>query len=340
MPQQTTSSLSVEMKDFYSDRLLMRAVPNLIHGRWGQPAILNQNTGNRFEWRKFGALNVTTTELTEGQTPASDNASVTQVFAEPLWYGAYLVHTDELEYTSFDNIVANFSDILGEQCGRSIDQLTRTEFVNNLTTNIVYPGSVSALANVTSTDIMDFSLFAESLATLMDNDVKPVEGMNYVAILHPFTWADLIQDQTVQKAFQAAADAEGTNPFRSGFVGRLLMCDIYVTSHGYVNTDAGSSNTDVYYTWFLGKEAYGVSGIAGHTPQNVDMSAPSGGALEGGLTGESVRPVEIITKGLGSAGAADPLNQRATCAWKASHDAKTLNASFAVVARHAASLGS
>ena len=64
-------------------------------------------------------------------------------------------------------------------------------------------------------------------------------------------------------------------------------------------TDAGAGGRDVYSTLILGADAYGVTEITG-----------------GGL--------QHIVKQLGSAGTADPLNQRATAGWKATKVAERL----------------
>jgi len=63
--------------------------------------------------------------------------------------------------------------------------------------------------------------------------------------------------------------------------------------------EAGAANTAVYGTIFMGKDGYGI----------VEPSAES---------------LEVIVKQRGSAGTADPLDQRSTIGWKASHAAKIL----------------
>lgn len=63
--------------------------------------------------------------------------------------------------------------------------------------------------------------------------------------------------------------------------------------------EAGTQGRDVYSTLILGANAYGVTEVTG-----------------GGL--------EVIVKQLGSAGAADPLNQRASVGWKATKVAERL----------------
>ncbi len=69
--------------------------------------------------------------------------------------------------------------------------------------------------------------------------------------------------------------------------------------------EAGAAGRDVYATLILGENAYGVTEISG-----------------GGL--------ETIVKQLGSAGSADPLNQRATVGWKATKTAIRLTETFMV----------
>jgi N4-gp56 family major capsid protein len=69
--------------------------------------------------------------------------------------------------------------------------------------------------------------------------------------------------------------------------------------------EAGAKGRDVYATLIFGSDAYGVTEISG-----------------GGL--------QQISKQLGSAGTADPLNQRATAGWKATHTAEILSDLFMV----------
>lgn len=73
--------------------------------------------------------------------------------------------------------------------------------------------------------------------------------------------------------------------------------------------EAGALGRDVYSTLVIGSDAYGTVDVEG-----------------GGL--------EMIVKQLGSAGTADPLNQRATSGWKAIHTAVILQDVFMVRIEH------
>jgi N4-gp56 family major capsid protein len=73
--------------------------------------------------------------------------------------------------------------------------------------------------------------------------------------------------------------------------------------------EAGAAGRDVYSALVIGADSYGTTELEG-----------------GGL--------EMIVKQLGSAGASDPLNQRATQGWKATHTAEILSDLFMVRVEH------
>ena len=108
--------------------------------------------------------------------------------------------------------------------------------------------------------------------------------------------------------------------------------DIYVSSNVKEYADEGASSADVYVAFMFGKEAYGVLGIGNLDPREVD----TGGADAESLTGnQNIKPVDIIVKPLGSEGAGDPLNQRATTAWKTALDTQVLNSAWGIQLEHA-----
>jgi len=85
-----------------------------------------------------------------------------------------------------------------------------------------------------------------------------------------------------------------------GEAGALDEVRFVLTQNAKKYTGEGSGGADVYATVILGRDAYGYSRISGESIRN-------------------------IVKPLGSAGAADPLEQRCTTGWKATFVAKILN---------------
>lgn len=315
MANNTQTTLSDAIKTQYERRLLTRALPRLVHGRWGMQARLNKM--GSYELRKYGALSAITSTLTEGTTPAEQSAiSVTLVTITPSFYGAWLGHTDELEMTVFDPIISEFSSILGEQAGLSADTIIRNALTDGATKD--YAGSATSRVTLDApAHNLGYADFIKQVAALEAGNALPVEGDDFIVIMHSYTWASLMQDPTFVNLFIAAEEGGSESAIRSGYVGRILRTKIYVSSNSRSYADGGvGSTTDVYSMLFIARESHGFVGMAGTFPNlNVD-SAPN--TNRSGMTGQQVKPVEIIVKQLGSAGADDPLNQRATIGWKMS----------------------
>jgi N4-gp56 family major capsid protein len=313
MANNTQTTLADGIKTQYERRLLMRALPRLVHGRWGMQARLNKM--GAYELRKYGALSAVTSALTEGTTPAEQSAiSVTLVTITPSFYGSWLGHTDELELTAFDPIISEFSSILGEQAGLSADTLIRNAMTEGATKD--YPGVAAARTDLDApAHNLGYADFIKQVAALEASNALPVDGDDFICVMGPYTWASLMQDPTFVNLFIEASGEGDANPLRSGYVGRILRCKIFVSSNSRSYADTGvDSSTTAYSMLFIARESYGYVGMAGSLPQVVD-NAP---ATARNMTGQQVKPVEIIVKQLGSAGADDPLNQRATIGWKMS----------------------
>lgn len=337
MATQTQSTLSDSVKTQYLRRLLMRAVPRLIHGRFGEKA--NASGYGSLEWRKFGAITVAAggpSALSEGVTPESESTSVSTVTATPAFYGSYLQHTDELEMTAYDPIVSEFSNVLGEHAGLAIDTLIREDILGSSPTTR-FAGSATARGNIDSTDDkITYIDFLKAVAVLMANSALPVDGARYACILHPHSYATLMNtDRFVNTFLHASPRDNDSNPMRTGFMGTFLNVDIYISGNAREYADAGTSSTaDVYIALFIGREAYGVVGVGNIDPRDVDGAGNDPFAVNTGK-GRSLAPVDLIVKPLGSGGAEDPLNQRGTVAWKAAHDTAMLNSDWIISLEHA-----
>lgn len=302
------TSLSDAIKTMYERRLLMRAVPRLVHGRWGMVARLNKF--GSYELRKYGSLSAVTTALTEGTTPAEQAAmSLTLTTVTPSFYGAWIGHTDELEMTVFDPLISEVSSILGEQAGLSADTILRNAMTDGATADFSDAATSRATLDAPAHNL-DYADFVAQVAALGAENALPVDGEYYICIIHPHSWATLMQDETFVNLFIEEAD-KADSALRSGYLGRILNCKIYLSSNAREYADAGvGSTTDVYSMLFIAKEAYGYVGMAGITPNIVDNGPDNGKPL----TGMNIKPVDLIVKQLGAGD--DPLNQRATIGWK------------------------
>lgn len=322
-----TTTLSDAIKVAYEKRLLTRAIPRYVHGRWATRARLAKN--GSYELRKYGSLSANTTVLTEGTTPA-ETASPTPTLTTitPQFFGTWMGFTELVDLEAFDPILSEMSSILGEQAGLSADTIVRNELVAYGT--IDYSGSQTAVGNLASpAHDISYRDIIEQYTLLEAANSLPVDGEDFICILHPHSYGSLMLDPTFVNLLIQEAPASGV---RSGYIGRLLRMKLFVSSNAYEWADVGvGGTTDVYAAIFIAKESYGILGLSGiEEPANVDNQGDNGKPL----TGQKINPVEIIVKPVGSAGSSDPLNQRGSLAWKMTLTPEVLNSDWIRVLKH------
>ena len=294
----TDSGLSDEMKTFYSDYLIDMAEPNLIHDQFGQKHPIPKNGGKMIEFRKYDPLPKMLTPLTEGVTPDGQKLTMSVITAKVEQYGGYVELSDILMLTAIDNNLVQATKLLGSQAGRTLDTITRE--VLNGGTNVQYAeGQVSSRSALvggqdSGNHYLTVDAVRRAVRFLKVMNAPKING-NYVGIIHPDVSYDLMSDPKWVNV-KTYSDPDG---IYEGEIGKIEGVRFVETSEAKVFTGEGASGRDVYSTLILGDDAYGVTEITG-----------------GGL--------QHIVKQLGSAGTADPLNQRATAGWKATKTAERL----------------
>jgi N4-gp56 family major capsid protein len=327
MANLNTTGFADAIKTFYERRLLTRAFPRLLHGRWLEQARLGKF--GSWEARKYGSLSAVTSALTEGSTPAEQaSPSLSKITITPNWYGAFVGYTDEIDMVEFDPYVSEVSGILGEQCGLSADTIIRDYMVANSTTDWSHDKAASNLLDAPGDNITYKDLLKQIAAAEADG-MLPADGNFFPVLIHPHTWATLMQDPIFVNMF--VQEDAGSDPIRTGYIGRILRMKFYMSSNSKVYEDTGLNGTeDIYTMIIIGKEAMSIVGFGGTLPSLTDQ----GGETQGPLNGKSISPVSIIGKPLGSAGANDPLDQRGTIAWKMSLGIGVLNSAWIRVVMH------
>lgn len=300
----TDSGLSDEMKTFYSDYLIDMAEPNLVHDQFGQKHPIPKNGGKMIEFRKYDPLPKMLTPLTEGVTPDGQKLTMSVITAKVEQYGGYVELSDILMLTAIDNNLVQATKLLGSQAGRTLDTITRE--VLNGGTNVQYAeGQVTSRAALvggqeSGNHYLTVDAVRRAVRFLKVMNAPKING-DYVGIIHPDVSYDLMSDPKWINV-KTYSDPEG---IYQGEIGKIEGVRFVETSEAKVFTGEGSGGRDVYSTLILGDDAYGVTEITG-----------------GGL--------QHIVKQLGSAGTADPLNQRATAGWKATKTAERLVEAYMV----------
>lgn len=290
--------LSDEMKTYYSDYLIDMAEPELVHDQFGQKHPIPKNGGKTIEFRKYDPLPKALDPLTEGVTPDGQKLKMGVITATVKQYGGFVELSDILLLTAIDNNLVQATKLLGSQAGRTLDTITR-EVING-GTNVQYAeGQVESRGELAYTDEntnhnLTVNAIRMAVRFLKVMNAPRINGY-YAGIIHPDCSYDLMNDPKWVNV-KSYSDPEG---IYEGEIGRIEGVRFVETSEAKVFTGEGSGGRDVYSTLIVGDNAYGVTEITG-----------------GGL--------QHIVKQLGSAGTADPLNQRATAGWKATKVAERL----------------
>jgi N4-gp56 family major capsid protein len=321
MAYTSRTEIPVEVNNFYDRALLERAVPAFVHTRYAQVRDIPSNSGtNVIKFRRYGSLTANTTALTEGVTPSGTQLSVTDVTATVLYYGDYVTLTDKVMIETYDPILTETAEVLGEQAGDSIDQLCRDVIAAG--TTVQYASTATATNEVTAAMSLNRAEVKEAVRTLRGNNAKPVSSMidpstGYNTVPVGRSFIGIVSEDTAYDL----DDATGWIPVEKypnksnvmmDEIGSLANVRFVMTTNAKVKASSGADTNDVHCTLIFGQNAYAITRISGNTLRN-------------------------IVKPLGSAGTADPLDQRATSGWKLSFVAKILNENFIVRVEHGVS---
>ncbi len=312
-PYGESGGLSAEMKTYYSDYLIDMAEPKLVHDQFGQKHPIPKNGGKVIEFHKYDPLPKMETPLTEGVTPNGQKLDMKTITAEVKQYGGFVELSDVLLLTAIDNNLVQATKLLGGQAGRTLDTITREVLAGG--TNVQYAeGQVDSRDALVGgkeegNHYLTVDAVRRAVRFLKKMNAETING-SFVGIIHPDTAYDLMSDPKWINV-KTYSDPEG---IYQGEIGKIENVRFVESSEAKIFEGEGADGVDVYATLIIGDNAYGTTEISG-----------------GGL--------QHIVKQLGSAGTADPLNQRATAGWKATKAAVRLVEPYMVRIETASTFG-
>lgn len=305
----TLSTLTPEAKQFYERNLLFRARQAQIFYDLASLTNMPKNGGNQVSWRRFNALSLATSALTEGVTPTASALNMTEVTGTVNQYGNYVSISDAVNLMAIDDVMMEATDVLGQNGGESIDAVIRN--VIQAGTSVIY-ATGSARSSVGTANVLTLSLLRRAIATLDANNTRRFGGPDqnskigngrFKLLIHPWQVQDLLNDSEIRNALQYG----GNNEIQwDGQVGKIYNVDIMQSTLVPVFAGQGSGGANVYGSLLIGANAFGAVNVAGKGKY------------------------ELIVKQLGSAGADDPLNQRGSIGWTGWQLPVILNNNFMV----------
>ena len=327
-PVTTTGDISYRTAGYIAKKLLERAQPLLIVSQFGQSKPLPKNASKTIKFRRYEHLSAQPKALTEGVTPQASKPTFQDYQAQIQQYGDYVELTDVLTDTHEDPLIPEFSDILGEQAAEMIERVTIGALMGG--TNVYFAGETGGTLATSRAGVnkpLTLSLqrrvvrgLKRQLAQQITAVVSPSPNFatfaipaSYVAVCH----TDLEADIREMPGF-VPTEKYGSRVAMRGEIGSVEGVRYCTTTLMEPFLDAGAAPAagesvesnegacaDVYPIFFLGKNAFG----------NIPFARAA-------KNGQSPIMPMVLNPNVPRGG--DPLGQRGSIGWKASHTALIL----------------
>jgi N4-gp56 family major capsid protein len=340
----TETSLPRVAQGVYNRELLSRAQPYLCHQKYGQTKSLSTRSGTQMVFRRWEKLAQVTTPLTEGVTPSGVSPTKTDVVATLQWFGSYIPITDKIELTHVDPIITEFSALMGENMGESIDTIHANALSGG--TNWV---------RVQDDDAGTLDLAMHPVGSSVSDARNTVAGTLCRSALD---YAIRTLDGALAKTFSPQVNAgsgEHTYPIAAAYYCLIhtdQIHDLYTAKGGFMiyNTTTGILSRDTAFTpveqyasqagvqtnevgkyrniRFIATTNLKIWADAGYAVSGLGLKSTTGTSADVystlvlgrdayGIVPLAGNSAKIIVKPRTSGGTGDPLEQRSTIGWKA-----------------------
>ena len=276
MAVQTTSGLSQEMSTYYEKVFLARAEYEYIFNQGAQMRSMPSNEGKTVNFTRHTPLATATTALTEGSNPAEVALTATTVSATLAEYGTTVKISRFLDLTSIDKNNKEKIEVVGQNMGETLDEITRNELFTGATTQ--FAGAKAALTDVSATDVLSVAEIRKAVRTLKKNKARRYQDpvAPWMGKVGPDTSFDLTSDTTF---INADIYDNGAEKLYNGELGKILGVRLLESP----NQKSESSTTTVYSNFIHGADAFGCMDLVGDKPQmyiiphtKVDSGNPAG----------------------------------------------------------------
>ena len=222
----STAGTTFSNKTFYDKALLEYARTRLVHASYGQKRSIPRNSGKRVEFRRYELFtpDANALVLQEGVTPAGQSLAQSKIEAEVKQYGAYVEVSDLLDLTSFDPVLTESTELLGEQLGTVVEWVTRDAMCAG--TNVQYANGKTNRLSLVAGDKLTVTEIRKAVRSLkkakarMFNETGDGQSRkpHFVCICSPDATYDLQSDAL----WQDVSKYSDVEQIYSGEIGRLF----------------------------------------------------------------------------------------------------------------------
>jgi N4-gp56 family major capsid protein len=302
MAVQTTSTLSNEVQVYYEAKFLERAKHSLVHEEGAQKRTQKANSGKTIRFTRYTPLSTVTTPLTEGSNPAEASITEANVDATLAEYGNVVKVSKLLSTVSIDREGAEKTELLGQNMGETLDELTRNELYSGATVQLA--AGKSALSSIAASDTLSAAEVRKAVRTLKKNKAMRYPDGFFLAKISPDTSYDLMGDNVWVNS-KTYSDVKA---LYAGEVGELHGARFLEST----NPKTESSTVTVYSNFFHGANAFGCFDLEKDPPQ-------------------------LYVKIPGAQDTSNPTDRYSTIGWAGSYVSKTLVGEWIINVKTAAS---
>jgi N4-gp56 family major capsid protein len=274
--------------DAYYDMMLLKMLRQMEfhYSKYAIQKSLPRNYGDTINWRRFKKLEIAPDlgKLIEGKTPEGKKGiSGEQITATIAQYGEVMYFTDLVDLQQLDDVRREYTIELGYIAQETLDRIVRDVLVAE--GSVYFAGAAANIAALTGSahrpKIDDFRKIVLGFKKDFVQGVRGASG-RYVALISPEVMFALFDDERMH---QYMSYGQTNAPLSDG-----VAIDLFgIRFEEVLNAPViGSAHDSIV----LAEEAYAITKLQG----------------EGN--------VRVITKGLGSAGVSDPLDQRQSIGYK------------------------
>lgn len=264
MAAQLTTGLTQEMSIYYEKTFLARAEYEYIFNQGAQMRSQPANDGKTVNFTRHTPLATVTTALTEGVNPSEVALTASTVSATLAEYGTSVKISRFLSLTSIDANNKEKIEVVGQNMGETLDELTRNELFTGFTTQLA--NSRAALTDVTTADVLNVAEIRKGVRTLKKNKARRYQDRTAPWILKagPDTTYDLTLDSTF---LSADIYDNGATKLYNGELGKILGARVIESPNQKETADGGASSADIISNFLHGSDAFGCIDLVGDKPQ-------------------------------------------------------------------------
>ena len=297
--------------DFYFDKMLLKMLRQLEfhYMKYATEKSLPKNFADTINWRRFIKLSPNIEPLQEARTPEGRLIRGTALTATIAQYGDVLYFSDLVDVMQLDDVKREYTVELGYLAKETLDLIVRN--------TLVAEGSVFFARRVDDLDDLNPTGSQVSIDEIRQITIgmkrahlagSRKAGGKYLALVSPEIMYDLFDDNRMQTYMNFG---QTNTPFKDGLAVEMFGIRFEEVLNAPVisltkEIESVETDFEAHDVIIIGEEGYAVTKLEG-------------------------AGVRIITKGLGSAGVEDPLDQRQSIGWKITgFGAKVLNSESVV----------